>query len=157
MVPILDQLRASFTQYCFEAAPHFAWSPKTQTIYYQPGSMNKADGSHRLLHELSHAELGHANYRYDIELIRMEVAAWQHACLLAKDLRLRISAKSCDGHLETYRNWLYARSRCPTCQATGLQNNDLAYACSHCRSSWQVPRAQLCRIQRRRQTTPTPV
>ncbi len=157
MTSLLDQLRASFGQYHFEAAAQFAWSPETGTIYYHSPGIQKSSGYHRLLHEVAHAELGHATYRYDIELIRMEVAAWRHARALAKDVGLRISDRACDRHLETYRDWLYLRSRCPTCQATGLQNGELAYVCSQCRSSWRVPRAQLCQIQRRRQTQPTPV
>jgi hypothetical protein len=154
---LFAQLQSRFSNYQFRSAANFAWSPQTQVVYYRPESLQRAEGYYRLLHELSHAELGHSSYRYDIELIRMEIAAWHYAQSLAKEIKLSISEHTCDEHLETYRDWLYARSRCPTCHATGLQNDLLAYVCSHCRTSWGVPRAQLCQVQRRLQSLPTPI
>jgi hypothetical protein len=151
-------LQALFPELQFKAAPRFAWSPNTSTIYYHPQTLvDQRDGYHRLLHEIAHAKLGHSYFRYDVELVRLEVEAWHYAKNLAKGFGMRISNKTCNTHLETYRNWLYLRSRCPTCQSAGLQGSELLYACLRCRTTWNVPATQLCQVRRRIATLPTPI
>lgn len=155
MVKLLEELQATFGRYHFEAALQFAWSPEKMTIFYVPQSLSRADGYYRLMHEIAHGELGHHSYQYDVELVRLEVAAWRLAQKLIRGHSLRIPRSTSNKHLETYRNWLHVRSRCPTCSSAGLQNKQLLYVCAHCQTRWRVPRTQLCQVQRHIQMQPS--
>jgi hypothetical protein len=153
----ITELLPHFSEISFVESSRFSWSPETSTIQYDARVLARPDGACRLLHEIAHAKLGHKQYRYDIQLLRLEVEAWRYATALGKQYGQRVSKKTCNRHLETYRNWLYLRSLCPTCGSTGLQDVDLVYGCLRCRTTWQVPPTQLCRVRRRIATLPTPV
>ena len=90
-----------------------------------------------VLHELAHAILGHVDYASDVELISLETAAWTRAKTLATKYRVSWDKNYAEAHLDTYRNWLAARSTCPRCTTTGYQTPDGLYHCSHCLSNWK--------------------
>lgn len=149
---LIQKLKAAHPTLSFEEAEHFAWSPSKQTIFYTPALPN-APGL--LLHELSHALLGHEKYRRDVELIAMETAAWEKAkdyTLTTPDLLPNVSAELNDDiiqdHLDTYRDWLHARSTCPNCSATGYQSDTNTYTCPACSQTWRVNEARLCALRR---------
>ena len=69
-------LRKDFPQFTFKESDDFRWSKQENTIFFD------SDSSHfhlLILHELSHALLGHENYFLDIELLKMESEAWEFA------------------------------------------------------------------------------
>lgn len=133
----------------FEPSDSFYWSYASKTIFYDRSVVESHSGKVSLLHEIAHAMLNHSSYIYDIELLRIEIAAWQLAQSLGQEYQVSITKEICDEHLETYRDWLYMRSACPACDKTGLQNKYRRYICTHCKAQWSVPRQQLCRVQRR--------
>ena len=141
---LILRLKADYPQFTFKPAGRFLWSPSEQTIYYT----DEADSYGFLLHELSHGLLGHADYGYDVELIAMERAAWDRAIGLAKNYDLAIDNELVQSTLDTYRDWLHARSTCPNCQATGLQTKKLNYTCPACRHNWRVNEARICGLKR---------
>ena len=51
-------------------------------------------------------------------------------------------------HLDTYRDWLHARSSCPDCTATGYQTDASTYACPACSHTWRVNEARICQLRR---------
>lgn len=126
-------------------AERFSWSPEKQTVFY-----NELDeeGIELLLHELSHGLLGHHDYQRDIELLAMETAAWERAAELAKQYEQKINSDVSEKHLDTYRDWMHARSTCPTCEATGYQTKKDTYSCVACGGSWRVNEARLCGLKR---------
>lgn len=137
------QLAADFPQFNFELAEICAWSPSTATVFYTP------DALEQLLHELSHALLGHTSYKRDIELIAIERDAWHHAkSKLAESYGVDISADHIDDALDTYRQWLHDRSSCPTCSSTGVQTDTQTYHCLFCQTDWQVNDARTCGLKR---------
>ena len=82
---LVNKLSALYPNYQWQVADKFAWNPASKTISYISG------GSHaQLLHELGHAELRHDTYARDIELLRLERAAWTKAETIATDLGLTI-------------------------------------------------------------------
>jgi lipopolysaccharide biosynthesis regulator YciM len=101
-----------------------------------------------LIHELAHALLNHKNYRRDIELIEMETAAWHEAKQYGEKYNVEIKEDVIQDHLDTYRDWLHARSSCPNCLATGYQTKHLTYECPACTHSWKVNEARLCALRR---------
>lgn len=133
----------------FTASEWFAWNPDTRTISYVE---NGAPA--RLLHELGHADLDHCAYQRDIQLLEMERDAWDRARQLASDYHCTISDDAVDDHLDSYRNWLHARSTCPRCEALGIQTDAARYTCMECAHAWRVNEARTCELRRYSENTP---
>lgn len=140
---LIDRLAADFEQFNFEPADVCAWSPSAQTIFYQD------DAPDQVLHELSHALLGHSNFRRDIELIAIERDAWHHAKdNLSPKYGVVISDDAIEDAMDTYRQWLHSRSTCPECKATGIQTEANTYHCLSCLTNWHVNDARTCGLKR---------
>ena len=139
---LLPKLTADFPTLNFAAGKESHWDPTTQTVYYLGGDVEQ------LLHELSHAVLGHAGYRRDVELVAMERDAWEKAREVAPTYGVTITDDAVQNHLDTYRDWLHDRSECPSCRATGRQTAGKAYHCDACGQDWQVNEARMCGLKR---------
>ena len=140
---LATRLTALYPQFQFQQGESFRWSPSVATIFYED-----SDDEASLLHELAHALLGHTSYKKDLELIGMERDAWQHARELAPKFHVELNEDSIEDALDTYRDWLHARSQCPTCAATGVQAHSHTYRCISCETSWRVNEARLCGLKR---------
>lgn len=139
---LVERLSADYPSFRFvsSATPH--WNQAEHTIYYN------ADGA-TTLHELGHALLGHQSYGQDIELIQMERAAWNKALCLAPKYGVRISTEDVEAALDSYRDWLYKRSLCPTCGQCGVQSHvDHCYTCPNCHSRWRASSGKNKRLRR---------
>lgn len=142
---LLRQLRLDYPDITFTAADDFRWSPSKQTLYY----MDTEDAGAFILHELAHASLQHTTYNKDIELIQCERDAWQLATnTFAKTYNVTIDSTLVQDNLDTYRDWLHARSTCPSCTATGVQTKQQLYHCVACRHDWTVNEARNCQLRR---------
>jgi hypothetical protein len=146
-ISILSSLKTNYPQFSFKQGDNFLWSSSDNTIYYDRASKNQAVF---LLHELSHALLGHSSYKRDIQLITMERQAWDHTIELAPKYNVAIEDEMVQSTLDSYRDWLHARSTCPSCKATGVQINKFAYVCSACNHKWRVNEARTCDLRRYR-------
>jgi hypothetical protein len=141
---LLDKLRQDFPDIHLTPGDSFRWSPEERTVYYAG-----TDDTASLAHEVAHAALNHAAYTKDIDLIKMERDAWEYAVTtLAIQYGLEIADDTVQDALDTYRNWLHARSACPGCQATGLQTGMKTYACLACKAAWRVNEARACMLRR---------
>lgn len=132
----------------FEVAHSFYWSPQKSTIFYEEEKLDNDSGEWALLHEVAHALLDHKTYHNDVGLLLCEVAAWQQAKELARDFEIEIDNEHIEDCLDTYRDWLYARSTCPTCSLNALQISSRLYKCFNCSSEWQVSSSRFCRPYR---------
>jgi hypothetical protein len=145
---LLNKLQTAHPELSFRPGPAFYWSPETGEIFYRE-SADDDKARWALLHEVSHALLGHKNYHTDLELLQLEVAAWAHAERLAGEYDLRIDADHIQDCLDTYRDWLHGRSVCPTCTTRSLQQSDHKhYRCHNCHTSWRVSASRFCRPYR---------
>ena len=144
---LLEQLIKDFTAYTFVAGEHFSWAPRKRTIQYD--SMSNPDSNWSLLHELGHATLGHRGYKRDIELIQLEVEAWDKASKIGHSYGITINWRHIEQCIDSYRDWLHARSTCPRCNMVSFQFHPLTYKCINCHTSWHVSKSRLCRIHRR--------
>jgi DnaJ-class molecular chaperone len=142
---ILPDLKSKYPQFKFEPGDNFAWSSSDNVIFYDEKS---PDLSFLLLHELSHALLGHEKYNQDIELIAIERKAWDKTAEMALDFRLKLPDSLVQSTMDSYRDWLHARSSCPKCHSTGLQTSKNGYNCPVCNNSWQVNEAKTCALRR---------
>ncbi len=141
---LIQQLKSDYPEFHFKKAKRFLWSPSEHTVYYT----GTDDEYAYLLHELSHGLLGHVDYTRDVELIAMERAAWDKAVALAPTYATRISDGTVETTLDSYRDWLHARSTCPACKATGLQIKQHVYTCPACHHTWRVNEARVCALRR---------
>lgn len=141
--PLLERLRADFPRFHFTLGTSDHWDSH-DTVYYTLETPDCA-----LLHELAHALLGHASYRLDIDLLRLERAAWDYARhVLAPRYDLTLSRDDAEDSLDTYRDWLHNRSLCPDCHLSGLQSSDGDYRCVACGLAWHANAAKTCALRR---------
>lgn len=145
---LLITLKNKYPNITFKSGDFFVWSPQSKTVIYNPQS-SLPDGLWSLIHEVAHAELGHTTYYNDIQLLQMEVAAWEQAKIIGKSVNILINEDHVQDCLDTYRDWLHLRATCPTCQTVSLQRQDGQYGCFNCKTTWKVPESPLCRIKRR--------
>lgn len=143
---LVKQLGKDYPEFVFSFADEFWWSSKQNTIFINPKASH---GTEYTLHELSHALLDHRGYKHDIDLIKLERDAWAYATSkLAPTYNVKISEDTVQDNLDTYREWLYARSTCPDCHTTGLETKEQLYHCFACGHEWQVNEARLCALRR---------
>lgn len=141
---LIARLETDLPDVEFRPGESFRWSPPEKTIFYA----DTADHA-SLAHEVSHALLHHGDYAKDIDLLKMERDAWEYAAtVLAKKYGLTIDEDTIQDALDTYRDWLHARSTCPTCRAIGLQTAPRTYSCLACTTSWRVNEARSCELRR---------
>lgn len=145
---LVKRLQAALPRVHFREGDDFYWSPQVQTVFYRP--VETLQDACSLLHEAAHAALNHRDFTSDIALLKRENEAWQHAkAVLAPQYSLVIDEETVEDHLDTYRDWLHARSRCPQCAHTGLQTGEYGYECVNCNCSWKVNDARTCQLRRR--------
>ncbi len=143
-ISLIKKLRSDYPQFIFKKSNGFSWSHSENTIFYT----EKDDNNSLLMHELSHALLGHTSYNRDIQLIAMEREAWDHTIKLALKYDIIISDDMVQSNLDTYRDWLHKRSTCPKCTANGLQTGKNTFKCLACGHSWRVNDAKTCALRR---------
>lgn len=144
----ITRLSKDFPELTFKPGGRDHWSPKTNTITYKPGMPFK-ETRYGVLHELAHAKLGHTNYHNDFELLKLEGLAWELAAKIGKKYGVKISSEHIQDCLDTYRDWLHARSQCPTCGVHVLQKDPYHYRCFNCHTEWKVTSGRFVRPYRR--------
>ncbi len=149
---ILNKCKKQLPDIHFLEAETFYWSPQNNTIYLNSVALESVEGQWALLHESAHALLAHQNYQTDAGLLMLEVEAWQGAQEMGKKLDVIIDEEHIQDCLNTYRDWLYARSTCPTCTLNSLQIDKTTYACLNCSCQWSVSASRFCRPYRLRQS-----
>ena len=125
---LLKKIQNDYNDLRFVPGVKFAFRPK-KTIVVGPKETNM---DFLLLHEVGHALLGHFDFGTDIQRIKMENAAWEKARELAKEYGVEWDEEIAQGELDTYRDWLHKKSRCPECGLTRFQTPDGEYHCPRC-------------------------
>lgn len=144
---LVARLKKDFSGIRFEQSDDFYWSPNTSTVYFTP--VKSTEDKLTLLHEVAHALLGHNHFKRDIDLIRIERAAWDRVRdELAPNYDIHATEDDIEDMLDTYREWLHARSTCPHCSMTGIQTDGALYHCLGCGHDWRVNDARRCGLRR---------
>lgn len=134
-----DILKTEFPNLTFRPGKRFFYRyPKT--IHYETDFDDFSPYLHQFLHELGHALSGHKDYKTDIKRLKLEREAWDRAKLLYDSLSKKyplIKSTPWDPDfvefsLDTYRDWLHNKSRCPRCGLTRAQSSDKKYHCPRC-------------------------
>lgn len=117
-----------FPQYNWRFGRKFSYRP-LKTITLGPA---EAHSQILALHELGHAISQHLNFKIDIERLKMEVEAWEKARKLADKYTIPVDEDLIQDELDSYRDWLHQKSRCPKCGLTRFQTPDSVYHCPLC-------------------------
>jgi hypothetical protein len=141
------QIAKDYPQFKFEPGEQEHWSPKTNTITYSEAE-ELDELRYGLLHELAHAVLEHNTYQSDFELLKLESQAWELATKIGKKYGLKLDQDHIQDCLDTYRDWLHRRSKCPTCGVHVLQKDSQTYKCFNCSTSWKVSHRRFARSYR---------
>jgi hypothetical protein len=141
---LIARLRKDYQDFKFQEGKQEHWSPKTNTIIYNPGH-----SSYGVLHELAHAILKHTDYQADFELLKLESDAWELATKIGKTYEVDIDDDHVQNCLDTYRDWLHKRSSCPSCNTHVLQKNSGNYHCFNCQMDWRVSNGRFVRPYRK--------
>jgi hypothetical protein len=147
MVELVKKLRKLTPGIGYHKGNSYYWSPKQQSITYRQVE-HEPTADWALLHEAAHALLDHQSYDSDLELLLLEVAAWQKAKELGQDLGILIDEDHIQDCLDTYRDWLHQRSTCPSCSIISMQISSREYLCHNCKTTWHVTAARFCRPYR---------
>lgn len=147
ILSLIQKLKSDFPDIQIEKGDDFHWSFKDSTVTYTDND-NKTLPAH-LLHEMAHAILGHKAYQRDIQLLGFERDAWAYAKeTLSPRYGQRIADEIIKASLDSYRDWLHARSTCPKCSSTGVEIKKAIYGCPVCSGQWRVNEARLCGLRR---------
>lgn len=146
---LLTRVKRDYPNITFKTDEAFRWSSKEKTVYYNPSAENP---SWSLLHELGHMLKSHTGYLTDRKLIQMEVEAWSKAEELAAEYNYPIDPDHIQDCLDSYRNWQRARSTCPRCSQTGIEQTSGNYHCINCQKDWQVTPNRFCRVYRKQKS-----
>lgn len=124
----LEQLKTDYPEFKFRSGRKFAFRPPKTIVLGPPEPFSEL----LALHEASHAILGHRDFKEDVERLKMESEAWDKARELAPVYGVAIDEELIQSELDTYRDWLHQKSRCPACGLTRFQTPDGVYHCPKC-------------------------
>ena len=144
---LVKKLEKDYPKLKFQLGDMFCWSPEKQTIYYS--ALNSSSQKALLLHELAHAILNHHDFNQDISLLHQERAAWEYAKKkLSSTYNVEITEEDIENALDSYRESLHIRSKCPDCQNNAPQTKAGTYKCIACGCQWRANDARLCQLRR---------
>lgn len=121
-------VKSRFPDLKFISGKKFAFRPP-KTIVIGP---EEERDDMLLLHEVGHALMGHRDFSMNIQRMKMEVEAWERARGLATEFGVSIDEGVIDRELDTYRNWIDQKSRCPECGLARYETPDGQYHCPRC-------------------------
>lgn len=125
---LIEKLKNEYPNFLFKVGKKFAFKPP-RTIFY-----NDADDMFEplILHEIAHAILNHTDYKMDVERLKMENEAWEKAKELSVKYNVQIDENLIQEKLDSYRDWLFNKSKCKKCGLTRYQTPDGKYHCPNC-------------------------
>lgn len=145
---LLEHLQQDFSHITFLKDKTFRWSFHKQTVFY---NLSLPYAAQMLLHETAHGILRHKDYNLDVQLIKKELAAWEYAQeTLAPQYGITLTTEYIEESLDSYRQWLHARSTCPECHIAAFQTKTGTYACVACGCQWRANDARKLRLRRLR-------
>lgn len=124
----VNRLKTDYPEFVFRSGKKYLFRPPKTIVWGQDEYCSEL----LLLHELSHALLGHRDFGTDVERLKMERQAWAKARELAAIYKVKIDEDLIQEELDTYREWLHQKSRCPKCGLTRFQTPDKVYHCPKC-------------------------
>ena len=129
----LETLKTYFPNFSFKPGRKFLFRPKKSIFYLEDNENFRL----LLLHELSHALLGHFSYETSLERIKIERDAWGKTRSLCKTYGVPFSEEFAETELNSYRDWLHQKTLCKTCGLTCLEINSESLYCPFCQKTYK--------------------
>lgn len=123
----LAKVKADYPSLRIISGERFIFRPPKTVVYDK-----KSSSSLLFLHELGHALSGRYNFKTEVERIKIEVIAWEKARELCAKYGVCIDEDLIEAELDTYRDFLHQKSRCPKCGLTRFQTPDKIFRCPRC-------------------------
>lgn len=132
----ITQLATDYPDFHFTYGKRFSFrAPKTIVIGPEEGDYTPM----LIFHELGHALSGKYCYDLGVERLKIESLAWQEgkkayeSCLASGNYPDLPSWNEdfVEDNLDTYRNWLHTKSKCPACGLTMYEDSD-GWRCPYC-------------------------
>lgn len=127
-VKFFEELIRDFSDFRFILGAKFSFRPPKTIVIGSPEPFSRL----LALHEVGHAVCKHKSFRMDVARLKMENQAWEEARKLADFYGEEINEAVVQDELDTYRDWLHQKSRCPSCGLTRFQTPDSKYHCPLC-------------------------
>ncbi len=144
---VSQQIIQDFSSYHFIEDSDFYFDSASECIYFDSTCLDTNRGIISLLHEISHAELAHFDFRTDFELFAMESQAWMKTRNLAHHYNIACSDHFIQSCLASYGHWVEERSTCPACTNFSLQEDKSTYRCFVCQTRWHIAEGTEPRIR----------
>lgn len=139
----LAKVKADYPEYRFVPGKRFSFRPPKTIVFPQHRDLlddttnTKSDIDRSffpllLLHEIGHAISQKFIFDTEIERLRIETIAWEEARKLCSRYGVEYDTELVQTELDSYRDWLHQKSRCPECGLTRFQTPDGAWHCPKC-------------------------
>ena len=125
---LVGRLKRDFPKVRFVTGRRFEFRPP-RTVVIGPDEVH---AEMLLLHELGHALTERYTFETEVERIRIEAEAWEKARQLATQYGVLFDEETAQDELDTYRDWLHQKSRCPKCGLTRFQVAGGGFYCPRC-------------------------
>ena len=126
---LIQKLRVDYPDFLFKSGTRFAFRPPRTIVLGDP---NEASYPLLLLHEVGHALCGHRDFKTTPQRVKMEREAWEKARELCDLYGVEYDEAVVEQELDSYRDWLDKKSRCPVCGLTRFQTTDGKFHCPKC-------------------------
>ena len=123
-----QKLAEDYPEFRFRIGRKFSFRPPKYITIGPPEAKSRL----LVLHEVGHALSGHKSFGADAERLKMEVEAWEKAQELAEKYGVEYDEETVQGELDSYRDWLHQKSRCPKCGLTRFGDPHGRYFCPRC-------------------------
>lgn len=131
----LKTLKSIYPDFSFKPGKKFFFRPKKSIFYIESNDNFRL----LLLHELSHALLGHFYFSKSIERLQIERDAWDKTRELCKIHNVPFDESFAETELNTYRDWLHQKTLCKTCGLSCLEVNSESLYCPFCQKYYKKP------------------
>ena len=123
----LAKIKSDFPSLKFVPGKRFLFRPPKTVVYV-------ADSPDILifLHEMGHALTSLYDFKTEVGRLKIEVLAWEKARELANSYEIPVDEDLIEGELDSYRDFLHQKSRCPNCGLTRFQTPDGVFYCPRC-------------------------
>lgn len=125
---LLERVQKDYPKFKFLEGARFSFRPP-KTIVVGP---SEPDDELMLMHELGHAISGHRFFYTNVKRLKMEREAWEAARGLCDKYAVVYDAEIVERELDTYRDWVDVKSRCPRCGLARFQTPDGEFHCPRC-------------------------
>ena len=133
----IQQIKDQFLEYDFQEQSYYGFDSNKKKVYFIAKTDQEPENPLLLIHELAHAELGHLDYQSDLELVLIEIKAWDKARAICQDIEVEYDPRLRDACIQTYIDWYKLRGTCPNCDTLCI-NKHQKYNCYQCLTSWEV-------------------